>query len=77
MADDPCAILAELEAARRKIITGGGEKVIRSRSAAGVEREVHYHAANLPALDADIRRYRDLCESARGNRSPRFAITAG
>jgi len=77
MADDPCVVLAELESVRRRIITGEGEKVIRSRSAAGVEREIHCHAANLPALDAEIRRYRDLCDAARGIRPSRFAITAG
>lgn len=72
----PCDILADLEAVRLSLLTEGGVKVIRNRSASGVERETHFHPQNLPALENEIRRYRDLCDRSRGGRG-RFAIRAG
>ena len=75
--EDPCAVLAELLAARRKIITGAKESRVSFRSG-DVERDVRYDPANLTALDAEIRKYTDLCEVASGRKAaPRFAIRAG
>ena len=72
----PCEILAELEAAKRKLMTGQSVKLTRFRAATGEERETHRAPADMKALDAEIRRYRDLCDRSKGG-SGRFAIRAG
>ncbi len=74
--EDPCAVLAELEAARRKIITGGQATRVSFRSG-DVERDVRYGTADLKALDADIRKYTDLCAAVTGGKSRRFMFRAG
>ena len=72
----PCEILAELETAKRALLTGKAVKLTRFRAATGEERETHRVAADMKALDAEIRRYRDLCDRSKGG-TGRFAIRAG
>jgi len=74
---DPCAVLAELRKKRQKIITSGSVTKTRFRSASGSERETSRSKVDMTALDAEIRKYEDLCSQSMGGRGRRFAATAG
>ena len=64
-ASDPCAVLAALQAAELKIVTGGG--VIMTQFAES--QEVRWGRADVAQLGTLIQRYERLCESKSGRRS--------
>lgn len=63
--EDPCAILAELQKARRDIAMGKNATRVSFRSG-DLERDVRFDRANLAALDEEIRRYSRLCAESKG-----------
>lgn len=75
-AEDPCAVLAELEAAKRKIITGGQATRVAFRSG-DLERDVRFGQANLTELNAEIRKYDSLCRAQRGELPRRNMVRGG
>lgn len=66
---DPCAVLAELQAARLGLLTGRAETRVRIENF-----EVQYSTANLDALDRAIATYESLCRRQTGRAPRRFAI---
>lgn len=73
---DPCALATALEAARLKIIAGESVSETSLRSSVTGETLI-FQAANLPALEREIAKQRDLCATKSGGRPPRRAIRAG
>ncbi|WP_194094643.1 gpW family head-tail joining protein [Marivivens aquimaris] len=77
MPEDPCAVLAELRAAHRAIITGQQVREVRHNSgASGTDQQVTYGPADVAALNREIARYETLCTASCGKKS-RFAISTG
>lgn len=74
---DPCARAAALSEAYFTLIKGG-VSAIRVKAAGG-EREVRYHKAEMSSLRIEMQRAEDECRAQQGL-APlrrRFAITAG
>lgn len=74
---DPCARAAALSEAYFTLVKGG-VSMIRVRAAGG-EREVRYHKAEMTSLRLEMQRAEDECRAQQGlpPLTRRFAITAG
>ena len=73
--DDPCGRATALKAKKDEIITGGGVLEIDKEHGNGVRRRVKFGAANMAALDAEIRAADNACRVKQGKRPSRFAAT--
>jgi hypothetical protein len=72
MADDPCATLAALQAAKIRLLTGQQNTRVKIENF-----EVGYSAIDGAALDAAILKYDALCAKSQNKKPARFAIRAG
>jgi hypothetical protein len=72
MADDPCATLAALQAAKIGLLTGQQTTRVKIENF-----EVYYSQIDGAALDAAIMKYDGLCAKSQHKKSPRYAIRAG
>src|SRR4051812_3120428 len=69
---DPCAVLAQLQAARIALLTGQPFQMIKIEGF-----EVRYLAAEMTELNRAIGQYDELCRKASGRSPRRFAIGSG
>ena len=74
---DPCGRAAALKAKKDAIITGSGVLEIDKEHGNGVRRRVRFGAANMAALDAEIRTADNACRAKQGKRPMRFAAAPG
>jgi hypothetical protein len=72
MADDPCATLAALQAAKISLLTGQQTTRVKIENF-----EVYYSQIDGAALDAAIMKYDGLCAKSTHQKPRRFAIRAG
>jgi hypothetical protein len=72
MADDPCATLAALQAAKINLLTGQNAQMVRIENF-----QVNYQAVDMAALDSAILKYDALCAASQDKRPRRYAIRAG
>ena len=77
--EDPCLVLAELEAAYRALVMGRAAKRVRYRDDTGAEQEVDHHRTSLVDLRAEVLRYRGLCDASLGLQTApnQFCVRAG
>jgi hypothetical protein len=72
MADDPCATLAALQAAKISLLTGQQTTRVKIENF-----EVYYSQIDGAALDAAIMKYEGLCAKSQHKKPTRYAIRAG
>lgn len=77
--EDPCAVLDNLRAAYRALISGEKAQEVEHRSGNnGATKRVSYGKADLARLSAEIAKYEGLCAAASGQSRPRrFGLRAG
>ena len=73
MAEDYCAILAQLRQARIDLLTGKQ----RAQVAIANGMTVTYSSIDMAALDRAIAEYDGLCNAATGKPSRRYAMRGG
>jgi hypothetical protein len=73
-----CDMAAWLREQYYRLMSGGGEKVIRYKGPKG-EREVQFTQANLAELKAELQKFEGLCAASTDPNAPprRFAIRGG
>lgn len=72
--DDPCARATALKAAKDKLITGEGVAEYEADQGNGVRRRVKYSAANMSALESEIREAENACRISQGGKPKRYAL---
>lgn len=75
--EDPCAILAELRARHRALVTGNATRLAEIEAGNGGRKRVEWADADIPALERLIRSYEAKCTASIGGPSRRHAIEFG
>lgn len=75
-ADDPCLLFQALYAVKLKIVSGASiaETMIQDPA---TRRQIAFQPANMPALEAELRRAQMACEAKNSGRRARTAIASG